>query len=373
MAGLYIHIPYCHSKCSYCDFFSTPNHATLSSYIDALIAELGMRIAEMREDIATVYIGGGTPSILPVELLHKLIAAISEYADIPSLKEFTIEANPEDVTPEWCEAIKSMGITRVSMGIQSFNDDELKIINRRHSAFTAISAIETLRKSGISEISGDLIYGLPLQSLDSWKMSLGTLLSFRLPHFSSYLLSYEPGTRLYAQLMNGKVAEASEELVQEMYSTLIEVAAKKGYEHYEISNFSLPGHNAVHNSNYWRDQPYLGIGVSAHSFDGCDRRFNGNNIKQYVETIMSGLPYFTLEGENEDERHNDYIIVSLRTVCGIDLDGYGRRWGEQSYNRLIKLAQPYLLSGKMLLKENRLSIAETAMLVSDRIMVDFIR
>ena len=372
MSGLYIHIPYCHSKCAYCDFLSTPRVDTMSRYIDALIKEFDMRVYEIPGTFSTIYIGGGTPSILPTILLNKLVTHISKYVNIKLLDEFTIEANPEDISSEWCDAIAKMGISRVSMGIQSFNDAELKTINRRHSAQMAVDAIEILRRSGINAISGDLIYGLPGQSLDSWKVSLDKLLSFRLPHFSAYLLSYEPGTGLYAQLKSGKVQEASEELAQEMYNHLISSARDKGYEHYEISNFSLPGCNAIHNSNYWRDLPYLGIGVSAHSFDGFNRCFNGNNIKQYISTIEADKPYFTIENETPEERHNDYIVVSLRTSTGINLDDYCSRWGVTQYNKLISVAQKYLSVGEMIIGENKLAISEKSMLISDRIMLDFI-
>ena len=372
MSGLYIHIPYCHSKCAYCDFLSTPRVDTMSQYVDALIKEFDMRVPEIQGTFSTIYIGGGTPSILPTILLNKIITHISKYVNIRSLDEFTIEANPEDISSEWCDAIVKMGVSRVSMGIQSFNDVELKAINRRHSAQMAVDAIDILRRSGINEISGDLIYGLPGQSLDSWKQSLEKLLSFGLPHFSAYLLSYEPGTGLYAQLKNGKVQEASEELAQEMYNHLIDTAKINGYEHYEISNFSLPGHKAIHNSNYWRDLPYLGLGVSAHSFDGCNRRFNGNNIKQYITSIESGKPYYTIEDETQEERHNDYIIVSLRTSTGINLDDYRHRWGETFYEQLISTAQKYLSGGEMIYRGNQLAISEKSMLISDRIMIDFI-
>lgn len=372
MSGLYIHIPYCHSKCSYCDFLSTPRSDTMLQYIDALKRELDIRVLEINDAISTIYIGGGTPSILPLSLLQQIIDHIARYIDIATLNEFTIEANPEDISEEWCNTVISMGISRVSMGIQSFNDNELQRINRRHSSHMAIKAIEILRNAGINEISGDLIYGLPGQSLDSWKQSLGRLLQFQLPHFSAYLLSYEPGTGLYAQLKSGNVEEASEELAQEMYNHLIDEARKNGYEHYEISNFSLPGHNAIHNSNYWRDLPYLGLGVSAHSFDGSNRRFNGNNLKHYIVTIESGKPYFSVEEETFEERHNDYIIVSLRTSHGINLDDYRHRWGDIYYEQLISTAQKYLSNGEMVENGTQLAISEKSMLISDRIMVDFI-
>ena len=368
MAGLYIHIPYCHSKCAYCDFYSTPSVKSMGQYVEALLCEIELRINEITEPINTIYIGGGTPSILPINLLDKIIAEIANYVDIGCLDEFTIEANPEDVKEEWVDAVKKNGINRVSMGIQSFNNDELIAINRRHTAEVALNAIKTLQKKGITRISGDLIYGLPSQDLDSWKKSLDTLLSLGLPHFSSYLLSYEPGTKLYVRLMAGKVEEASEELANEMYQYLITEARRYGYNHYEISNFALPNCEAIHNTNYWRDLPYLGVGVSAHSFDGEKRRVNPSNIKHYISQLQQGKCVFEIEEEDADARHNDYIIVSLRTSQGIDLNHYQSRY---KYD-ILTIAKPHIDAGRMVLTDTHLAIAEEAMLISDRIMLDFI-
>lgn len=368
MAGLYIHIPFCHSKCAYCDFFSTPRIDSMERYADALLTELRLRIeTEINEPFSTVYIGGGTPSILPINLLERIIDGIANYIDI--VEEFTIEANPEDVTIEWVRAVVELGINRVSMGIQSFDDGELKAINRRHSSLTALNAINTLRQGGINRISGDLIYGLPNQDLASWKQSLNKLMELNLPHFSAYLLSYEPGTGLYAQLLAGKVEEASEELANEMYQYLIDTARHYGYNHYEISNFAKPGCEAIHNTNYWRDMPYLGLGVSAHSFDGEKRRFNPINLKNYISQLQQGQCMYEIEEEDAEARHNDYIIVALRTAQGIDLDYYRSKY---DYD-IIETAKPHIREGRMTLTDTHLAITEQSMLISDRIMLDFIK
>ena len=372
MSGLYIHIPYCHSKCAYCDFYSMPRTDSMQQYVDALLTELDLRIVEVKDEITTVYIGGGTPSILPIELLSKIVERVSNYVDLLGVEEFTIEANPEDVTPEWVDAIYQLGIRRVSMGIQSFNDDELKVINRRHTASTAFKAVETLQRGGISCISGDLIYGLPKQDLASWKQSLDALLSLHLPHFSAYLLSYEPGTGLYARLMSGKVEEASEELANEMYQYLIEKSRSNGYNHYEISNFAQHGQEAIHNTNYWRDLPYLGIGVSAHSFDGKNRKFNPANVKEYIARLLQKKCYYEVEEEDATSRHNDYIIVALRTAQGIDLIKYKEQFGVDAYDNLMKIATNHVKDGRMVFAKSHLAINEQYMLILDRIMIDFI-
>ncbi len=372
MAGLYIHIPYCHSKCIYCDFFSTPRCENVDGYITALLQEYDLRHKEISEQWSTIYIGGGTPSIIPTEALDKLIDGLKSKIDIANIDEWTIEANPEDITAEWVKNIVRHGINRVSMGIQSFQDNELSAINRRHNAEKAAEAIGILRDNGIEEISGDLIYGLPEQTFESWQQSLDTLLSFRLPHFSAYLLSYEPKTKLYAMLQNGKIDEVTDTEASRRYMHLCEEARRAGYEHYEISNFSLSGHNAKHNSNYWKNKPYLGLGVSAHSFDGTTRRYNGNDIRKYVSSLEEGKICYETENETNDERHNDLIITALRTAEGINLIEYKNQWGEQLYQRLINISRDYISTKKMNLKDDRLAIAESSMLISDRIMLDFI-
>lgn len=369
MAGLYIHIPFCHSKCAYCDFFSTPHIANIEQYADALLSELELRAHEISTPFTTIYIGGGTPSILQSNTLERIVKGVSRFVDIATLKEFTIEANPEDVTDQWTKTLIQLGINRVSIGIQSFNDSELKAINRRHTAQKAIEAINILQQNGIYHISGDLIYGLPGQDIISWKKSLDQLMSLQLPHFSAYLLSYEPGTRLYARLITGKIEEASEELVNEMYQYLTTTTRLHGYNHYEISNFATPGNEAVHNCNYWKDMPYLGIGVSAHSFDGQIRRFNPSNIKNYISQLLQGECIYEIENEDAIARHNDYIIVSLRTAQGIDLNYYRSKY---NYD-ILSIAKSHINAGRMILSDSHLAIAESAMLISDRIMLDFIR
>ncbi len=369
MSGIYIHIPFCHSKCSYCDFFSTPNPSYQQRYTQAVLREYELRKNELKEPVNTIYIGGGTPSILPTDLLESLIKALPRQ----QIVEFTVEANPEDVTREWIAAVKQMGVNRISMGVQSFNDEELKKINRRHTSLQAHRAIELLCEGGITDISIDLIYGLPDQTLSSWRTSLDTLLRYRLPHISAYALSYEPGTRLYAQLIAGKIEETSDILYASMYDTLIELTEKYGYEHYEISNFALPGHRAVHNSHYWDFTPYLGLGCSAHSFDGTSRRFNPSDIKKYVESLESGNVCYGHEQENADELYNDYIITRLRTSDGIAFDDFVQRFGKLDFEQMLKTASPLLTSGKLERTPNGFKLAKESVLISDSILRELIR
>lgn len=371
MAGLYIHIPYCHSKCAYCDFYSMPRLDSMEEYVNAIITEMQLRKYEISPTpITTIYIGGGTPSILPLNLLEKVITEIN-FLFGSNFDEFTIEANPEDITIEWVKGIIDLGINRVSMGIQSFSDIELKAINRRHSSQQSLNAIEIMRNVGISNISGDLIFGLPLQDIKSWEQSLDKLLSLQLPHFSAYLLSYEPGTKLYAQILSGKIVEASEEMVTQMYQILIDRAKASGYQHYEISNYALPQHRAIHNSNYWNNEPYIGLGASAHSFDGKNRRYNPSDIKLYLSSLSCGKLCYIIENESEIDRYNDMIITRLRTSEGIDLQIIKEDWSKY-YNSFMKTVETLVSNNKIVIADSSIYIPGNQMLLSDAIMREFI-
>lgn len=347
MAGLYIHIPFCRSKCSYCDFFSTPSRRNVEAYTRALITEWQLRRHELQgEEVRTIYLGGGTPSLLPLPQLRELVEELDRHIPISSLDEFTIEANPEDITPDSIAAYRAIGINRISIGIQSFSDTELQSIGRSHSGAMAREALAHLQASGIN-YNADLIFGLPNQTLEEWKTNLDTLLSYRPPHFSSYLLSYEPGTRLYARLLKGEVEETPEELATAMYSHLCTQALRHGYHHYEISNLSLPGSEAIHNSAYWDYTPYLGLGVSAHSFDGTTRRYNPLGIAPYLKALEANtLPTLT-DDETPVNRFNDYIITSLRTSTGFSPDLSRRLFPLDLTDRFLANAAPLLDSGSL--------------------------
>lgn len=360
MAGLYVHIPFCHSKCIYCDFYSTPDLTRLDRLIDALGREYQLRRDEITERFTTVYFGGGTPSIVPVDRLAALCGSLP----VSEAEEFTIEANPEDISAEGVKAWRDLGVNRVSMGVQSFDDNELRAIRRRHSADDAKRAIVTLLSCGISNISCDLIYGLPDQDVKSWERSLDTLLGYDLPHISAYCLSYEPGTALYARMTAGKVSPTEDETLEEMYALLCRRAAERGYEHYEISNFSKPGMRSRHNSSYWTSTPYLGLGPGAHSFDGSTRRYNPNDLKNYVETADITV----VDDENEDERFNDLIITSLRTADGLDL----KSLDDRRRNYIIKAATPFISNGTIITDGRRIRIGEEAWFRSDAILRELI-
>lgn len=379
MAGLYIHIPFCRSKCYYCDFFSSPAYGYAERFVDALIAEWKLRRHELNEPIETIYLGGGTPTVLPDSLTAKLVEAIEKDVGIANLTEFTIEANPEDISRERLLLWQQIGINRISIGIQSFNDAELKIIGRRHDSPASAKALSTLKEHGIN-FSADLMYGLPSQNIEDWNKNLTRLLSFNPPHFSAYLLSYEPGTRLYAIKERGGVKEASEELACEMYALLCNKAADAGYNHYEISNFAMPGARAKHNSSYWDLTPYIGLGPAAHSFDGIVRRHNPWDIKKYMNSLLDDYKAcHEIDEENERNRVNDYIVTSLRTSNGFNLPFANKKFGKPFTDEFVKNAN-ILMSRTPIGKEAPICIAsdgtffipEHLWLKSDAIMRELI-
>lgn len=352
---LYVHIPFCHSKCAYCDFYSDPRINLAGDYAQALLNEWQSHEVP---SISTLYIGGGTPSALPEPVLERIISYFPEPKE-----EFTIEVNPEDILSG---NFSRLGRDRrLSMGIQSLNDEELSFIGRRHTGIQALNAVKKITCELTTHLSLDLIYGLPNQTLGSWQESLDRVLELRPEHLSCYLLSYEPGTRLWAMLQAGKIKQANEELIEAMYLYLIQAAREAGYDHYEISNFALPGYQAIHNSSYWSGEPYIGLGPGAHSFSGRERSYNPANLSDYLN--KKGLNTQIIEPESAENLYNDRIICSLRTSQGLELNKYPNR------EEILALANPWLQQGKMILAGENLKIEEKAWLISNAIMEDFIR
>lgn len=358
MAGVYVHVPFCHSKCAYCDFYSIANTKRLSDYAEALAREWCARRCELGgEDIRTIYFGGGTPSLLPAETLM----AISSLLPREHVREFTIEVNPEDVNPTAVARWMECGVNRVSMGVQSLVDDELRAVGRRHSASDAVAAVNCLRSGGISNISCDLIYGLPGQTISSWDYSVSRLLDLGIDHLSAYNLSFEPGTRLYLQLQRGLVKEADEETVEEMYRLLCRRASSSGMAHYEISNFAMPGRESAHNSSYWTGVPYLGLGPGAHSLssDGV-RRYVPSDLKAYLSEPETAA---IIDEESAIDRINDRILIGLRTAAGLPLEVVAAYRDE-----ILTKAEQFIRRGLLVRDEESLFIPEEHWLVSDSII-----
>ena len=369
MAGIYIHIPFCKKRCIYCDFYSSTDNRLVDKYIDALCIELESRLHEIdKNNITTIYIGGGTPSQLSATQLGEIINFIKSKIDFSLIEEFTIEVNPDDVTYDYIKECITFGINRVSMGIQSFVDEELKIINRRHDSSQAIKAIETIKSAGISNISIDLIYGLPLQTIESWIYSVRKAIEMNVPHISCYNLCYEEGTTLYKMRDMGEIKECDEDTCIEMYDILVNMLADADFEHYEISNFAKRGYYSRHNSNYWNLPPYLGLGASAHSFDGSLRRYNPSSIQKFTSNISkSGIAYEE-EQETLYEQFNEYIMINLRTMWGVNTQKVKTIFGEELRNHLIKYSRRFIETGDLKEKENTIVLSKKGIMLSDYII-----
>lgn len=364
MSGLYIHIPFCHSKCAYCDFYSTPVRDRADAYIDALQLEWNARRHELGDStINTIYIGGGTPSILSEQMLERLFA----WLPTQDIKEFTIEINPEDVTDRLADFLRHSPVTRVSMGVQSLVDTELKAIGRRHTAAQATEAVHRLRHAGIDNLSLDLIYGLPGQTLKSWLSTVEHTLELNPQHLSAYSLMLEPGTRLWAMAQKGTFSEVPQEMSEAMYHDLCRLTAQHGMEHYEISNFALPGFRSRHNSSYWNLTPYLGLGAAAHSFDGTTRRSNPSALHTY---LSDPAECFQTEHLTHTQRIDEYLMIRLRTAEGIDLCDYEARWGVDECRRLLHTAKPHIARNLLVDTQGHLAMNQDSWLLTDNVLVD---
>lgn len=376
MAGIYLHVPFCSSRCIYCDFYSTTSApAWRDAYVEALCAELRLRRDELAaEEVQTIYWGGGTPSLLSADQLQRVMAVIRQHYRIAPDAEITLESNPDDVTLEGAQAWRALGFNRVSLGIQSFHDDILRTLRRRHTAAGARSAVAHLQQAGFGNITVDLIYGLPGQTLGRWQEDLDQVAQLGVQHLSAYALSYEEGTALTKMRDAGTVVETDEETLRQMYLQLIERTRALGFEHYEISNFSLPGFASRHNSSYWQGVPYLGVGPGAHSFDGKQcRRANQPDLKAYIAAAEAGeaVPA-QVEELDETEMFEEYLLTSMRTAKGADLAYVTARFGEARQQALMRLAQRFLKQGSLQLVDGHLQLTVDGIFISDYVLSDLI-
>lgn len=372
MAGLYIHIPFCGSRCVYCGFYSTTALELRQRYVDALCRELNMRKGELgiRNDIHTIYLGGGTPSQITIPQLRQLFDTIYKYNKVATDAEITIECNPDDVTDAFVEGLQTLPVNRISMGAQTFDDTRLKFLHRRHTASQVVEAIDRFRKNGYTNISIDLMYGFPDETLDDWNHDITQALSLKVEHLSAYCLTIEEGTPLQQMLLDGKIMENDEELERQMYETLIDRLETAGYEHYEISNFARQGYRSHHNSSYWNGTPYIGIGAAAHSYDIRTRSWNVNDLHQYIDNIQRGKRPYEEELLDDDTRYNDTITVALRTREGLDLTTLSER--HRSY--CLQNARRFLNDGLLTLDSvsRFLHLTRRGLFVSDMIMTELI-
>ncbi len=341
-------------------------------YVNRAISELAKRTSFLpKGEVETLYFGGGTPSQLSLNQIERIMQAVSQQYSLLSEAEVTFEANPDDVTPDWAQQIKILGVNRVSLGVQSFNDATLQMLNRRHTAKQAIEAVETLANAGISNLSIDLIYGLPQQTEEQFSYDLQQAFSLPITHLSSYALSIEEGTILARKVAQSELKVASEQSYVNEYELLRQQAHSKGFEHYEISNFALPHYESKHNSGYWDGTPYIGIGPGAHSYDGnALRQYNKPDLKGYLNQ-----PTFPIEMEHlsSEELFNETVFTSLRTSKGLSLQKMTERFPVSWKEELMKAAEPHIHEGLLLLNGDRLSLAPHAIIISDSLISDLMR
>jgi oxygen-independent coproporphyrinogen-3 oxidase len=393
MAGIYVHIPFCKSRCRYCDFFSTTQLERREDYAHAIIAEFNDRLHLLTEPVQTIYFGGGTPSQMPVASLRMILECLVDGAKrlqfsaqpyttlhhtIPSYTtlhnptpylspdeigdiELTLEANPGDITPEKARAWREMGFNRLSIGIQSFDDDLLHLIGRRHTAQEALQAVATAQAAGFDNISIDLMYALPSQTMEQWQKDVQLALHLGIQHISTYGLIYEEGTALTKLLMDNRLQPVDEELEMRMYDYLVGQLTANGFLHYEVSNFALPGCHSRHNSSYWNDTPYLGLGAAAHSYDGQHRQWNIADLDGYIRQALAHQLSPEIEHLSDEDRHTERVMLGLRTSHGVakaDID--------------MHKAKPYLEQGLLEDKGERVAATTQGFHILNRIIEELV-
>lgn len=369
MSGLYLHIPFCKSRCVYCGFYSTTQLAMRQRYVDALCREMELRQSEATT-IDTVYLGGGTPSQLTAEQLQQLFSHIADCYRLNTRGadfEVTIEVNPDDVTDHFAELLAQLPVNRVSMGVQTFDDERLRFLRRRHTAAQALLAFRRLRRAGIANISIDLMYGFPQQTLADWLSDIEQAIALGAEHLSAYCLMVEEGTPLEKMLKDNVQCfrgVSSEEVERQMYYALIDRLAAAGYEHYEISNFARRGYHSRHNSSYWHDVSYIGLGAAAHSYDRRARQWNVSDIRQYINAIEQGMVPSECECLDDDTRYNDRVTVALRTADGLDLGTLSPR--HRHY--CMQEARRFLDAGLLRMSADHLVLTREGLFLSDMVM-----
>jgi len=366
MAGIYIHIPFCKQRCSYCDFFSSTGNRRKERYVETLCDELQARKDYLQdESIETIYFGGGTPSVLSFSDFTKIFYTLYSVYGENENREVTLEANPDDLSGDYLPTIRFFPFNRISLGVQSFDDRELQLLNRRHDAQSAVRAVQLLQQAKYDNISIDLMYGLPGQNLKTWKKTLRQAIDLQVQHISAYHLTYEEGTPFHQRLKAGSLTPVDEDMSNRLFEALMDTLTAAGYEQYEISNFARPGFQSRHNSSYWNGTHYLGVGASAHSYNGSSRQWNNKTLTPDYWT--SGCEIELLD---EKTKFNDFVIMRLRTMKGMDLKELSSLFGESQKGECLRQAQKYLANGLLQYENNFLRLTRKGIFVSDGIMRD---
>jgi oxygen-independent coproporphyrinogen III oxidase len=371
MAGIYIHIPFCRKACHYCDFHFSTQTNTMNDMVAAICRELDQQKTFLdKAIISTIYFGGGTPSLLPMKALQQIVTSIRSNFSITKDAEISFEVNPDDIHQLQLENWLAAGINRLSIGVQSFQQADLDWMNRAHTAQQSLQSIDWVSQAGFTNFSIDLIYGSVTLTNDQWKENLALVDAKNIPHLSAYALTVEPKTALAKQIQQDKIADVNPEKQAKHFTILSNWASKNGYTHYEISNLAKPGFYSKHNTNYWKGVPYLGIGPSAHSFNGKKRSWNISNNAMYIQGIKNDLPIYEEEVLTDVQRVNEYIMTALRTIEGINLDKIRSQLGEDSVNRILRSAQK-AIHGKLISKEaDILTLTEEGKFLADGIAAD---
>ncbi|MBO8440676.1 MAG: radical SAM family heme chaperone HemW [bacterium] len=374
MAGIYIHIPFCTQRCIYCDFLSGTNIGLKGRYIDALVREMGLRRGYLGDaQVRTVYFGGGTPSLLSHEDFSRIVEGLAAHWDLSAVEEWTVECNPEDITREYAEMLRSLPFNRVSIGIQSFDEGELKWLNRRHTAARGAEAVRCVQNAGFGNVSIDLMYALPMQTVESWRRTLDAALSLGVQHISAYSLMFEEGSKIAKLMEAGRIAPMDDDTAADMFSELCGRLGEAGYEQYEISNFARPGYESRHNSAYWDYTPYIGLGAGAYSFDGRRRSNNVAHTLRYCRAIEEGWPFSEEETLTRDEQYNEFVFTALRTRKGLNLALVGERFGTEARVYAEARASRFICGGQLERDGDVLRLTRNGVYVSDMVMSDFMR
>jgi len=339
--------------------------------VNAFVKEIGLRKGELPQvPLETIYFGGGTPSVLSDSDLGKIFEGINAHFDIRNDAEITLEANPDDLTAAKIKELRNSPVNRLSIGIQSFRDSDLKVMNRAHNANEAERSVKASQDAGITNITADLIYALPDQSLNDWRENIHKLIALDIPHLSSYCLTVEPNTALAKLVREGKIKSVPDQTASDHFKVLTEETAKAGFEHYEISNFAKEGFVAVHNSSYWKGEPYLGVGPSAHSFNGTTRRWNVSHNINYLKAIHEGKSAYQEEVLSTNERYNEFVMTGLRTKWGVNIDRVGELFGSDFKKHLLSSAESHISGGRMTRNSNTLTLTSDGKFLADGIASD---
>lgn len=371
MSGIYVHIPFCRQACNYCDFhFSTSLH-NKEALAKALVAEIELRHDYLTDrHIETIYFGGGTPSLLSEREAFMIFEKIYKLYDVSRDAEITFECNPDDLSEEKLKELKRLEVNRLSIGLQSFNEEELRWMNRAHTAKESEASVKRAQDRGFENITIDLIYGSKFSNLRNWKSTLDKAIALEVKHISSYNLTIEDKTKLGHDLKNNKEVAIDDELSAEMFLEMSERLEKSGFIHYEISNFGKEGFFSTHNSNYWKGKHYLGLGPSAHSFDGSSRQWNVANNNTYIKKVTEGTGYFEKETLTEKERFNEYMLIALRTMWGVDLAYLKANFDAELVKHFLNETEQLIAEGSMIMKEQAYILTEKGRLLADRIAGD---